>query len=281
LTAFDGRPVDGVYLYRMPTEKALFKGFLNVMDFFDPDIIIGWHVIGFDLFFLEKKYRDYRMPFSIGRDQGPPRIQEVRKGLFRADICGRVVIDGPPALRAAFYSFDNFRLETVASALLGAGKDIGKEKDKVAEIERRFREDKRGLARYNLLDCKLVSDIFEKTGLIDLVYKREQAKRDNDPHALSGPVPLDQASVQGRCRPPFGKHGSLEWLPGKVVGLSSRCYPDQAVMNLPNTYIYIINDPGEGSQAKRRSAACIVDHLPPTFTNADIYDDFVEVDQLD
>ncbi|MBI9091260.1 MAG: DNA polymerase II [Desulfobacterium sp.] len=162
----------GEYLYRMPTEKALLKGFLHIMDILDPDIIIGWHVIGFDLLFLEKKYRECRIPFSIGRDHGSPRIQEVRKGLFRADICGRIVIDGPPALRAAFYSFDNFRLETVASAVLGRGKDIGGEKDKVAEIERRFREDKKGLARYNLLDCKLVSEIFNKTDLIDLVYKR-------------------------------------------------------------------------------------------------------------
>jgi DNA polymerase-2 len=163
---------DGGQLYRMPNEKTLLNVFLTVMDVFDPDIIIGWHVIGFDFLFLEKKYRDCRVPFLIGRDHGPPRIQEFRKGLFRADMCGRIVIDGPLALRAAFYSFDNFRLETVATALLGVGKDIGEEKDKVAEIERRFREDKRGLARYNLLDCKLVSDIFEKTGLIDLVHKR-------------------------------------------------------------------------------------------------------------
>ena len=77
-----------------------------------------------------------------------------------------------------------------------------------------------------------------------------------------------------------GKHGSLEWLPGKAVGLSDTCYPDQAIMDLPNTYIYIINDPGEGTQAKRRSAACIVDHLPPTLTNSDLYDDLVEVENL-
>lgn len=77
-----------------------------------------------------------------------------------------------------------------------------------------------------------------------------------------------------------GKHGSLEWLPGKAVGLSANCYPDQAIMDLPNTYFYIINDPGEGTQAKRRSSACIVDHLPPTLTRADMYDDLVEVDSL-
>ena len=163
---------EGGHLYRMPREKDLLKAFLIVMGILDPDIIIGWHVIGFDLLFLEKKYKECRVPFSIGRDHKPPRIREVRKGIFRADICGRIVIDGPLALRAAFYLFDNFRLETVASALLGVGKDIGEEKDKVAEIERRFREDKRSLAHYNLLDCKLVSGIFKKTGLIDLVYKR-------------------------------------------------------------------------------------------------------------
>jgi len=163
---------EGGHLYRMPGEKDLLKAFLMVMNILDPDIIIGWHVIGFDLLFLEAKYKECRVPFLIGRDHRPPRIREIRKGLFRADMCGRIVIDGPPALRAAFYSFDNFRLETVASVLLGSGKDIGEGKDKVAEIERRFLEDKESLAHYNLLDCKLVSDIFRKTGLIDLVFKR-------------------------------------------------------------------------------------------------------------
>ncbi|SMD05071.1 cobaltochelatase CobN subunit [Desulfocicer vacuolatum DSM 3385] len=77
-----------------------------------------------------------------------------------------------------------------------------------------------------------------------------------------------------------GKHGSLEWLPGKAVGLSENCYPDRAIMDLPNAYVYIINDPGEGTQAKRRSAACIVDHLPPALTHADIYDDLIDVENL-
>lgn len=76
----------------MPDEKALLKGFLNLMGVLDPDIIIGWHVIGFDLLFLGRKYRDFRVPFSIGRDHGAPSIQEVRKGLFRVDMCGRIVI---------------------------------------------------------------------------------------------------------------------------------------------------------------------------------------------
>ena len=77
-----------------------------------------------------------------------------------------------------------------------------------------------------------------------------------------------------------GKHGSLEWLPGKALGLSRSCYPDLAIMELPNIYPYIINDPGEGTQAKRRSYACIIDHLTPATTNADLYDDLEKVNGL-
>jgi len=77
-----------------------------------------------------------------------------------------------------------------------------------------------------------------------------------------------------------GKHGSLEWLPGKALGLSSTCWPDPAIMDLPNIYPYIINDPGEGTQAKRRSHACIIDHLTPVFTNADLYEDLAGLDNL-
>lgn len=78
----------------------------------------------------------------------------------------------------------------------------------------------------------------------------------------------------------IGKHGSLEWLPGKGLGLSEECYPDLAIMELPNIYPYIINDPGEGAQAKRRSYACIIDHLIPAFTNADLYDDLAKTEAL-
>lgn len=76
-----------------------------------------------------------------------------------------------------------------------------------------------------------------------------------------------------------GKHGSLEWLPGKSVGLSRECYPDLAIMDLPNIYPYIVNDPGEGTQAKRRSYCCLVDHLVPVMTNADTYEEMAQVDE--
>jgi len=78
----------------------------------------------------------------------------------------------------------------------------------------------------------------------------------------------------------IGKHGSLEWLPGKSVGLSSRCFPDIAISDLPNIYPYIINNPGEGTQAKRRSYCCIIEHLVPVMHNADSYDELAELEVL-
>ncbi|WP_342655540.1 cobaltochelatase subunit CobN [Pseudomonas sp. F3-2] len=68
-----------------------------------------------------------------------------------------------------------------------------------------------------------------------------------------------------------GKHGNLEWLPGKGVGLSAHCWPDATLGAMPNIYPFIVNDPGEGAQAKRRTQAVIIDHLMPPLTRAETY----------
>lgn len=88
-----------------------------------------------------------------------------------------------------------------------------------------------------------------------------------------------------------GKHGNLEWLPGKSVGLSEQCWPSAILGPLPNIYPFIVNDPGEGAQAKRRTQAVIVDHLMPPLTRAESYgplrdlerlaDEYYEASQLD
>ena len=77
-----------------------------------------------------------------------------------------------------------------------------------------------------------------------------------------------------------GKHGTLEWLPGKGVGLSGECFPDALLGDLPLVYPFIVNDPGEGSQAKRRAHAVIVDHLMPAMTNADTYGPLASLNDL-
>jgi cobaltochelatase CobN len=78
----------------------------------------------------------------------------------------------------------------------------------------------------------------------------------------------------------MGKHGNLEWLPGKATALSEECYPEIMLSDLPNFYPYIINNPGEGTQAKRRGHAVIIDHLIPPMTQAETYDDLARLEQL-
>ena len=77
-----------------------------------------------------------------------------------------------------------------------------------------------------------------------------------------------------------GTHGSLEWLPGKNAGLNNTCYPDISLGDLPNIYPYLITITGEGIQAKRRGAACLIEHLPPPMTDAGVYDELEELEKL-
>jgi cobaltochelatase CobN len=78
----------------------------------------------------------------------------------------------------------------------------------------------------------------------------------------------------------MGKHGNLEWLPGKALALSSGCFPEVALGPLPHLYPFIVNDPGEGTQAKRRAAAVIIDHLTPPLTRAESYGPLAELERL-
>ncbi|QGK70968.1 cobaltochelatase subunit CobN [Allosaccharopolyspora coralli] len=78
----------------------------------------------------------------------------------------------------------------------------------------------------------------------------------------------------------LGKHGNLEWLPGKTAGLSAACGPDAALGDLPLVYPFLVNDPGEGTQAKRRVHATLVDHLVPPMARAESYGDIARLEQL-
>ena len=77
-----------------------------------------------------------------------------------------------------------------------------------------------------------------------------------------------------------GKHGNLEWLPGKGIALSQDCYPEAAFGPMPHFYPFIVNDPGEGAQAKRRSGAVILDHLTPPMTRAELYGPLQQLESL-
>jgi len=93
-------------------------------------------------------------------------------------------------------------------------------------------------------------------------------------------APLDRGGWGADAVIHLGKHGTLEWLPGKALGLSAACFPAVGIDDLPCFYPFVVNDPGEGSQAKRRTHAVVIDHLPPPLTRADVYDELAQLERL-
>ncbi len=139
----------------------------------DPDAIIGWNVVQFDLRILHEHSRRLGVPLLLGRDGQPMGWREHGSGQhFFAQVGGRLIIDGIEALRSATWSFASFSLEFVARTLLGEGKAIDTPYQRMDEINRLFAEDKPALARYNLKDCELVTRIFEVTGLLTFLLER-------------------------------------------------------------------------------------------------------------
>jgi DNA polymerase-2 len=140
----------------------------------DPDAIIGWNLVQFDLHMLQRHSERYKVPLRFGRDGSTMEWREHggKQQHFFAAVAGRLVIDGIEALRSATWSFPSFSLESVSQTLLGEGKSIDNPYDRMAEIDRLFAEDKPALARYNLKDCELVTRIFEKTQLLDFLLER-------------------------------------------------------------------------------------------------------------
>lgn len=168
-----GEPMDFALVY-CPTRKAMLEKFNEWLERNDPDVVIGWNVIQFDLRVLQKTANDCGTQLLLGRERRPIdwRTHPGKQGYLFAPTPGRVIIDGIDALKAAMWSFPSFSLETVSQAMLGEGKAIGDEYDKMAEIERRYQQDKPALARYNIRDCELVLRIFDKAKLLQFVMER-------------------------------------------------------------------------------------------------------------
>jgi DNA polymerase-2 len=140
---------------------------------YDPDIIIGWAVVTFDLALLFKRCVLHQIPLVIGR--GYTELSWKVADKYRPEILslpGRVVLDGIDWLKAAFYQFDSFSLESVSRQLLAEGKAIDHVENRGQEITHLFEQDKNALAFYNITDCRLVWDIFEKTQLLDFALER-------------------------------------------------------------------------------------------------------------
>ncbi|MCH9297604.1 DNA polymerase II [Pantoea allii] len=140
----------------------------------DPDVIIGWNVVQFDLRVLQKHADRYGIPLRLGRQQAVLEWREhgFKPGVFFAQASGRLIIDGIDALKSAFWDFPSFSLEAVSQQLLGEGKAIDNPWQRMEEINWRFANDKPALARYNLKDCELVTRIFHKTEIMPFLLER-------------------------------------------------------------------------------------------------------------
>lgn len=140
----------------------------------DPDAIIGWNLVQFDLRVLQKHAERYQIPLRLGRGGNLLEWREhgFKQNHFFAAAAGRLIIDGIEALKSATWNFPSFSLEYVSQELLGEGKAIDNPYQRMAEIDRRFAEDKPALARYNLKDCELVTRIFDKADLLNFLLER-------------------------------------------------------------------------------------------------------------
>ncbi|WLQ11714.1 DNA polymerase II [Hahella aquimaris] len=220
------------YLIYCADETQVFQRFIAWFDDFDPDILIGWNVINFDLRFLQKKADDLNLSFHPGRGGTPMDWRQSRSDDQHFTLCipGRVVLDGIDTLKSATYNFESFSLEYVAQHLLGRGKLIHDPDNRGDEITHLFLHDKPRLAEYNLEDCQLVWEVFQHALLIEFAVERAQ---------LTG-LALDRfggsvASFDNRYLPRLHRAGYVApMLPQNPVGVGS---PGGYVMDsIPGLY---------------------------------------------
>jgi DNA polymerase II len=141
----------------------------------DPDVLTGWNVVDFDLRVLAARAEAHGRALRIGRADEPLRVRE-GSGFARGEravVTGRQILDGMEAVRGVGLKLPDLRLETVAQAVVGRGKTIAFDgARKVEEIERAFRERPEELAAYNLEDARLVLEILDATGALNLARER-------------------------------------------------------------------------------------------------------------
>ncbi len=231
-------------------ERALLAAFVDELTDDDPDAIVGWNVVEYDLRLLAARARELGVPFTLGRAGEHAAVLAPQRPTqpHVARIPGRVVLDGIQTLRSATYMFESFRLEDVAALLLGRGKaiDAAHGEARVAEIRRLHREDPLALADYNLEDCRLVLDIFAHTHLLDFAVERQRLTglsmdRPGGSVAAFDHLYLPRLHRLGVVAPDIGDVGEGTPSPGGYV-LESRpgLYDNVLVLDFKSLYPSII-----------------------------------------
>ncbi|MCY0964383.1 DNA polymerase II [Parathalassolituus penaei] len=189
----------------------------------DPDVIIGWNLVQFDIEVLVRKYRQHRIAMSWGRDGEALRCWQRRDlpGRIQIAMNGRLALDGIELLRAASYQFESFALDDVARELLSDGKLItGHERG--SGIEQAYQKNLLAFADYNLQDCDLVWRIFERTRLLEFAIERSlmtglPLDRMGGSVAAFENLYLPRLHRAGRVAPNLGEGYQAEKSPGGYV----------------------------------------------------------------
>lgn len=213
----------------------------------DPDAIVGWNLVQFDLRVLRDHAARLGVPLRWGRDGSELEWREHgdKAGHYFAGVAGRLVIDGIEALRGATWNFPSFSLETVARTLLGEGKAIDQPWQRMAEIERMFLHDKPALARYNIQDCDLVLRIFDATQLMPFLLERAtvtglQADRSGGSVAAFTHLYLPRMHRLGRVAPNLGEIPPQASPGGFVMDSRPGLYDSVVVLDYKSLYPSII-----------------------------------------
>jgi len=213
----------------------------------DPDAIIGWNLVQFDLRVLRDHSQRLQVPLRLGRGGAEMEWREHggRGNHYFAAAAGRLIIDGIEALRSATWSFPSFSLENVAQILLGEGKAIDNPYQRMAEIDRMFVEDKPALARYNLKDCELVTRIFARTELLTFLLERATvtglaADRSGGSVAAFEHLYLPLMHRQGFVAPNLGERQPEASPGGFVMNSQPGLYESVLVLDYKSLYPSII-----------------------------------------
>ncbi|MBU2218870.1 MAG: DNA polymerase II [Gammaproteobacteria bacterium] len=213
----------------------------------DPDAIIGWNLVQFDLRVLHEHAQRLKVPLRLGRggDEMGWRAHRSASNHYFAEAAGRLIIDGIEALRSATWSFPSFSLENVAQTLLGEGKAIDNPYQRMDEIDRMFAEDKPALARYNLRDCELVTRIFAHTKILDFLLERATvtglaADRSGGSVAAFTHLYLPAMHRQGFVAPNLGERPPQASPGGFVMASQPGLYESVLVLDYKSLYPSII-----------------------------------------
>ena len=155
-------------------ERATLEAVFRTIRETDPDALLGWNVVDFDLRVLDARCLALGIPFAIGRanERAKVLLGETASSVSIARVPGRVVLDGVATLKNASWAFERYTLEHVARQLVGRGKKRVEGLDALAEIRRMYRDDPAALAAYNLEDARLALEIFQKAELVEFTIAR-------------------------------------------------------------------------------------------------------------